>query len=167
MADSLGSYGSSDLAQYQHSSRANLDSIVNFDVDGNSAAESVSYDLFRFDQSLSMPSGFADSVGDATYLASGVLSGAAFDAVAGLPGSSSGGTLANAITEAEGWLGTQLTTGEVFAFYWSGSWYVGVGANTGKVGTVVQFVGVSDVDRIDTVTKDSQNYYKLFDDTAG
>jgi len=163
-AETLGSsFGSADLAASQHSSRANLDSVINFDVDGNTAAESISHDVFRFDFSV-----LADSVGAGTYLTNGVLSGAAFDAVSGLPSSTAGGTLANAITEVESWLGTDLTAGEVFAFYWSGSWYVAVGANmtgsgSNKVGSVVQFVGVSDIDR---VTDLGSGVYKLYDDST-
>jgi len=160
-ADTLDAFGASNLASTQHSSRANLDSIVNFDVDGN-GAESVSFDVFRFDFKLDL----ADSVGAADHLSSGVLSGAAFDAVSGLPGASSGGTLANAIAEAEGWLGTQLTAGEVFAFHWSGSWYVGVGTASGKVGSVVQFVGVTDIDAINPIGTGTNVLFKLYDDST-
>jgi hypothetical protein len=176
VADTLGSsFTASDLATYQHSSRANLDSVFGFDVDGNSAAESVSFDVFRFDQVLTGPFGASDSIAnDSTYISKGVLIGDAFDAVSGLPAASSGGTLANAIVEAESWLGTQLTAGEVFAFYWSGSWYVAVGAygtgqagGAGKVGSVVQFVGVTDIDRLDVIGSGTNQVYKIFDDTAG
>ena len=144
-------------ADTQHSSQYGLDSIVNFDVDGNSAAESVSFDVFRFDFS-----NLADSVADnGTYISNGVLIGGAADYISD---PNNAPNLGGAIAGIEGYLGSTLTQGEVLAFYWSGSWYVGVGAANAKIGSVVRFIGVADIDKIEPIP--GGPYYKLFDDTA-
>ena len=148
----------------QHSHLYAVDNIVNFDLAGNSAAESISFDVFRFDFS-----NLADSVANNEgYISKGVLIGEAADYL--VDPASNINDLPTAVARVEGFLGSTLTMGEVFAFYWSGSWYVGVGAQTSgnaKLGTVVKFVGLPDVDEIQTVSRDGHNYFKLYDDTAG
>jgi len=157
-AATVGTITNQALSTSQHSSYVALDTIANFDpYSASSAAESVSFDVFSFN--MSFDGADADSIASGSYITSGVLGGDAFDQVSTLPGLSLGGQLSAAVSAVEGWLGNELTTGEVFAFQWSSNWYVGVGIGQGKVGTVVHFAGV-DIDALETV---SAGVYRIID----